>query len=205
MKEEEMKSMLTISLFGMAKAFSPTPALMIGKRHFTTPSPPQSQTAAHHHQNHKRRARELLLHQSSQDDNNNNNGNKNSIDVMMGNVDIPDEYKEEIFRAEANTPAAKDRATRIAIFATVAFIGIGISSFNAFLTNIRDGTDLTVINELGFGWTSSNPLTSFLFLSKFGGGLALLSAGLGGTMVELEVCTGIFIFIHVKDSSKYNL
>ena len=136
-----------------------------------------------HNQNHKNRER-FVLHQSS-----NSEEEKSSIDVMMGKVDIPDEYKEEIFRAEANTPAAKDRATRVAIFAAVALIGIGVSSFNAFLTNMREGggTDLTTINELGFGWVSGNPLFSFLFLNKIGGGLALLSAGLGGTMVELEV------------------
>lgn len=121
---------------------------------------------------------------SSQD---NDNEQKSSIDVMMGKVDIPEEYREEIFRAEANTPAARDRNTRIAIFGIIALIGIGISSFNAFLSNMRDGVDLTPINDLGFGWVSSNPLTSFLFLNKIGGGLALLSAGLGGTMVELEV------------------
>lgn len=124
-----------------------------------------------------------ILKQSSQND----TDEKSSIDVMMGKVNIPDEYKEEIFRAEANTPAAKDRATRVAIFAAVALLGIATSSFNAFLSNMRDGSDLTPINELGFGWVSSNPLTSFLFLNKFGGGLALLSAGLSGTMVELEV------------------
>jgi hypothetical protein len=69
----------------------------------------------------------------------------------------------------------------------MALLGIGISSFNAFLTNIRDGVDLTPINDLGFGWVGSNPITSFLFLNKIGGAIALLSAGLGGTMVELEV------------------
>ena len=128
-------------------------------------------------------ARPSLQVQSSQDSNN----DKNSIDVMMGKVDIPEEYREEIFRAESNTPAAKDRNTRIAIFGSIALLGIAISSFNAFLSNMRDGADLTPINEIGFEWVSGNPLTSFLFLNKIGGGLALLSAGLGGTMVELEV------------------
>ncbi len=135
------------------------------------------------------KANDLRLHQSSQD--NNESSSKSSLDVMMGKVDIPDEYKEEIFKAEANTPAAKDRSTRTAIYACIALLGIGISSFNAFLTNIRDGAgtaaDLSAINELGFGWVGENPFTSFLFLNKIGGGLALLSAGLGGTMVELEV------------------
>ena len=128
-------------------------------------------------------SRPSLEVQSSQDSNN----DKSSIDVMMGKIDIPEEYREEIFRAEANTPAAKDRNNRIAIFGSIALLGIAISSFNAFLSNMRDGADLTPINEIGFGWVSGNPLTSFLVLNKIGGGLALLSAGLGGTMVELEV------------------
>mmetsp|Transcript_24634 Transcript_24634/g.28183 ORF Transcript_24634/g.28183 Transcript_24634/m.28183 type:complete len:366 (+) Transcript_24634:132-1229(+) len=119
--------------------------------------------------------------------NDSNNQEKSSIDVMMGKVNIPDEYKQEILQAEANTPAAKDRQTRSAIYASSALIGILISSFNGFLTTIRGGeADLSVVNEVGFGWVSENPLTSFLFLSKFGGGIALLVAGLTGTLLELE-------------------
>eukprot|EP00551_Chaetoceros_affinis_P018856 CAMPEP_0203738624 /NCGR_PEP_ID=MMETSP0092-20131115/43232_1 /ASSEMBLY_ACC=CAM_ASM_001090 /TAXON_ID=426623 /ORGANISM="Chaetoceros affinis, Strain CCMP159" /LENGTH=344 /DNA_ID=CAMNT_0050624381 /DNA_START=59 /DNA_END=1093 /DNA_ORIENTATION=+ len=160
----------------LTAAFSPSPTF------FTKPY-------AHTNTNdHKTKVQSFRLSQSSKD--NNDSDNKSSIDVMMGKVDIPDEYKEEIFKAEANTPAAKDRTTRTAIYACIALLGIGISSFNAFLTNIRDGadlaTDLSAINELGFGWVGENPFTSFLFLNKLGGGLALLSAGLGGTMVELE-------------------
>jgi len=137
---------------------------------------------------HNQPKNKKIVHKSEiQQSSSSENNEKSSVDVMMGKVNIPDEYKEEIFRAEANTPAAKDRNTRVAIFSVVALLCIGISSFNAFLSNMRDGSDLTPINELGFGWVSGNPLFSFLFLNKFGGGLALLTAGLSGTMVELEV------------------
>lgn len=173
-----MKFIVAALLVGMVKSFSPSPTFIIG----TGNSNLFQIKVLMHNQNHKNRE-QILLHQSP-----NSNEDKSSIDVMMGKIDIPDEYMEEIFRAEANTPAAKDRETRVAIFVSVALLGIAVSSFNAFLTNLREGggTDLTTINELGFSWVSGNPLFSFLFLNKIGGGLALLSAGLGGTMFELE-------------------
>ena len=164
-----MKSFLFIFLAGATSAFSPSSSSLLQSNVFSNYSRKVGRVQIH-------------LHQSSEEKN-----EKNSIDVMMGKVDIPEEYREEIFRVEGNTPAAKDRQTRVAIFSAVALLGIAISSFNAFLANMRDGADLSGINELGFGWVSGNPLTSFLFLNKFGGGLALLSAGLGGTFVELEV------------------
>lgn len=167
-----MRLIIIISIVGLIESF--TPALNNVHTNYY-----------HHHRQTGTRIGpryKLVLNQSSE-----NRDDKSSIDVMMGKLDIPEEYREEIFRAEANTPAAKDRDTRVAFFATIALLGIVVSSFNAFLTTMRDGGDLSGINDLGFGWTSGNVLTSFLFLNKFGGGLALLSAGLGGTMVELEV------------------
>lgn len=181
-----MKSTLVISLLGVTDAFVPSAPLQfksIASQQKKINTPKKVFSRSNYHDASIGGSTSILY--SSQDSNN----EKKSIDVMMGKVDIPDEYKEEIFRAEANTPAARDRDTRIAIFGAIALLGIGISSFNAFLSNMRDGADLTPINELGFTWVSGNPLTSFLFLNKFGGGLALLSAGLGGTMVELEVST----------------
>lgn len=126
--------------------------------------------------------------------------NKGVMDIMMSKVDIPDEYRDEIFQAEANTPAAKSRDFRTALYGIMAISGVAISSFNAFLTNVREnaaGIDATAtanaavstvstLDDLGFGWVDSNPLFSFLFLNALGGGAALLLAGLGGTMVELE-------------------
>ena len=37
---------------------------------------------------------------------------------------IPEELRDEIYQAEANTPAAKDRGQRVAIYALIAFVGI---------------------------------------------------------------------------------
>jgi hypothetical protein len=117
---------------------------------------------------------------------------KGVLDIISMKVDIPEEVRDEIFKAEANTPAAKDRNTRITLYAIIAILGVALSSLNVFLSNIREGaggsvTDLSSIEELGFGWVGSNPLSSFFLLNKIGGGIALVAAGFGGTMVELEV------------------
>lgn len=130
----------------------------------------------------------LLQLQSTKDD----QEEKGFMDVMQPwKVDIPEEVREEIFKAEANTPAAKDRNTRVALYAVLTLLGIALSSCNVFLSNVRADAgaaynDLSSIEELGFGWVGSNPLTSFFLLNKIGGGIALLTAGFGGTMVELE-------------------
>lgn len=108
---------------------------------------------------------------------------------MFSTVDIPEEYREEIFRAEANTPAAKDREGRVLLYGISALLGIAISFFNAFLTSLRGDAapnDLSILTESGFGWVDGNPLFAFLFLTKIGGGIALVVAGLTGTLLELE-------------------
>jgi hypothetical protein len=117
---------------------------------------------------------------------------KSPMDIISMKVDIPDEVRAEIFQAEANTPAAKDRNVRIALYASFAIVGIFISSLNVFLSSVRAdagsaANDLSAINELGFGWAASNPISSFFLLNGIGGGIALITAGFGGTMVELEV------------------
>jgi len=127
----------------------------------------------------------LVVLRSSKED------EKGIMDIIAMKVDIPDEVRDDIFKAEANTPAAKDRGTRIVLYATLAFIGIVLSSSNAFLTTVRadaggGASDLSSIEAIGFGWVGSNPLASFFLLNKIGGGIALISAGFGGTMVELE-------------------
>jgi hypothetical protein len=121
-----------------------------------------------------------------------NDDEKSAMDIISMKIDIPDEVRDEIFKAEANTPAAKDRNQRIVLYAACAIIGIALSSLNVFLSSVRADAgsafnDLSSIEELGFGWVGSNPLTSFFLLNKIGGGMALISAGFGGTMVELEV------------------
>lgn len=114
---------------------------------------------------------------------------KSVFSTMFSTVDIPEEYREEIFRAEASTPAAKDREGRVLLYGVSALFGIAISFFNAFLTSLRGDaapSDLSMLTESGFGWVDGNPLFAFLFLTKIGGGIALVVAGLTGTLLELE-------------------
>ena len=100
-------------------------------------------------------------------------------------ADIPPEIRAEIFEAEAKTQAGQDRAGRLANYATIVVLGLGIAIFNTFLTGLQeDGSTLT---EAGFGWVESNPLNSFLFTGKIGGAVALISAGLSAVMTEVEV------------------
>lgn len=106
---------------------------------------------------------------------------------------IPEELKEEIYAAEANTAAASDRGQRVALYALVALIGIGFAFFNGFLTELRSsspdggpGVDLT---EAGFGWVLDNFLFHFLFTNAIGGGICLLGGAGAGLMAEAEFDT----------------
>ncbi len=103
---------------------------------------------------------------------------------------IPEEYKNEIYRAEGNTKAAQERGPRIALYAFVAFIGIGCAFFNAFLTELRHPADETMtamsLEDLGFDWVQSNFFFQFLFMNKIGGGLALIGGAACGLLAELE-------------------
>ena len=102
---------------------------------------------------------------------------------------IPPELRDEIYRAEANTPAAQGRQQRIIVYLLLTFIGVTTSFFNAFLTDLRfgDGSPSTDVAFYGFGWVQDNFFTSFLFLNKIGGAIGLLGAGLSGTLAEVEV------------------
>ena len=100
-------------------------------------------------------------------------------------ADIPPEIRSEIFEAEAKTQAGQDRAGRLANYATIVVVGLGIAVFNTFLTGLQD--DGSTLTEAGFGWVEGNPLNSFLFTSKIGGAIALISAGLSAVMSEVEV------------------
>ena len=105
---------------------------------------------------------------------------------------IPQELRDEIYAAEANTPAAKERGQRLALYVVITFAGIMSAFFNAFMTELRsngpdgNGIDLT---EAGFGWVVNNPLLSFLLLNKIGGGLSLLVGGCSGLLAEAELDT----------------
>jgi hypothetical protein len=106
---------------------------------------------------------------------------------------IPEELKEEIYQAEANTEAAKDRGKRVALYTTLAIFGIGLASFNGFLTELRsDGSsslDMSILEQSGFGWVPANPIFKFLFTNKIGGVLCLLFGGGSGLLAEAEFDT----------------
>ena len=105
---------------------------------------------------------------------------------------IPAELRDEIYKAEGNTPAAKDRSQRVALYTLIAFVGIMSAFFNGFLSEIRangpDGNGVDLV-EAGFGWVINNPFSSFLFTNKIGGGICLLGGAGAGLMAEAELDT----------------
>lgn len=131
------------------------------------------------------------------------------MEIMTGdsfNNPIPEELREEIYRAEANTEAAKKRDQRILLYGICTVFFIGIAFFNGFLTELRrpiDETDIAGfvqqgyeappiyselnLDQIGFSWVNSNILFQFLFTNKIGGFLALVSGGIFGTIAELDV------------------
>lgn len=106
---------------------------------------------------------------------------------------IPEELRDEIYQAEANTPAAKDRGQRVAIYALIAFVGILCAFFNGFLTELRangpDGSPGVDLVDAGFGWVTDNFFLSFLFTNKIGGGICLLGGAGAGLLAEAELDT----------------
>mmetsp|Transcript_4336 Transcript_4336/g.10151 ORF Transcript_4336/g.10151 Transcript_4336/m.10151 type:complete len:368 (+) Transcript_4336:109-1212(+) len=119
---------------------------------------------------------------------------------------IPEELRDEIYQAEANTAAARDRGTRVAVYASLAIFGVALASLNGFLTDLRDketaialanaassipdtGNNLYILEQNGFGWVLSNPVFKFLFTNKIGGILTLLFGGGSGLMAEAEFDT----------------
>lgn len=121
---------------------------------------------------------------------------------------IPPELKDEIYEAEANTPAGKDRKQRVTIYICCMVLGILLAAFNGFLTELR-ATELLslqeevgsssvttttpntveILTDAGFGWVTSNPITSFLFTNKIGGGLSFLVGGGAWLLAESEMDT----------------
>jgi hypothetical protein len=115
---------------------------------------------------------------------------------------IPPDLMEEIYQAEANTEAAKDRGTRILVYALMAILGIGLAFFSGFLTELRmngvpeeteaialsSSTDsnLDVLIQAGFGWVLANPIYRFLFTNKIGGILCLLLGSGSAILAEAE-------------------
>lgn len=106
---------------------------------------------------------------------------------------IPPEIRKEIYAAEGRTPAAKDRTTRVILYTSLGIICVLFAIFNGFLTELRtspnpDGV-IVPLEDLGFGWVMENPIASFLFMNKLGGGLSLLVGGGSALLAEAEFDT----------------
>jgi len=104
---------------------------------------------------------------------------------------IPKEVQKEIYEAEGNTSAAKDRNKRVAIYTLIAVTGVFMAFFNFFISELRvsetpDGA-LFSLQESNFGWVDGNFLTQFLFMNKIGGALSLFSGAGAGLMAEAEL------------------
>jgi hypothetical protein len=103
---------------------------------------------------------------------------------------IPKEIEKEIYEIEGNTPAAKERTKRIIKYGAIAFLGVLLAFFNAFITELRSGPtpdgNPVDLASTSFGWVLSNPVTSFLFLNKIGGGVCLLGGAGSGLLAEAE-------------------
>jgi len=119
---------------------------------------------------------------------------------------IPKEMRDEIYKAEGNTPAAKERTQRVVVYVIFALVLIGLAFFNAFLTEIRDLTKPEVLeqvaqmqnipkeevlevklSDIGFGWVESNPITKFVLMNKLGGGIVLVAGAGSGILAEAEL------------------
>jgi len=113
----------------------------------------------------------------------------NDTDASDKPSEIPLELRDEIFAAEANTPAAQGRQQRIVTYIVLTFLGVTTAFFNAFLSDLRfgDGAPSEDLAYYGFDWVKNNFLLNFAFTNKIGGALGLLGAGLSGTLAEVEV------------------
>lgn len=113
--------------------------------------------------------------------------------LMPWKVDIPDEYRSEIFEAEANTPAGQQRKQRMGFFTSGTLLGGVIAAGNIYLTTVREYStartfeeDIEMLRNGGYDWVVDNPVLSFFLLNGIGGGLGLLAFGAFATMLELE-------------------
>lgn len=159
----------------------------------------------------------VTLSLAGNNDNNNNDEEVNIADKKKKNKgffnfdlfniyesEIPDEIRDEIYAAEAKTPAAKERGVRIALYAFVAVLGILLAFFNVFVSELKAGLDpeMPSMEEAGFAWVAMNPIASFFFLNKIGGLILLLVGGGSGLLAEAEFDTRRInaerIFLEIK-------
>ena len=110
---------------------------------------------------------------------------------------IPPELKDEIYKAESNTAAAKERQTRVLAYTAMALLGISCAFLNVFLTELRSSVTEAVeqqgqgspvsLEDIGWGWVGTNFVFQFLLANKIGGALALMGGAGSAMMVEAEV------------------
>lgn len=167
-------------------------SLLFPTRPHVSTSTPQSSAATiihhihiHHHP--------TQLHQSSKDEDEKNKGLTLEQILQPWKLNIPDEYRNKLLTAEANTAAGKERKQRMNFFTSGTLAGIAISSANIYLTTIREyenlgsfAEDMIFLNEQGYDWLTGNPVLSFFLLNGIGGGIGLFLFGICGTMIELE-------------------
>ena len=109
---------------------------------------------------------------------------------------IPPDLKDEIYQAESNTPAAKERQGRVITYTLVAMILVGCAFLNVFLTELRStvteasgGSDSTLVslNDIGWGWVQENVILQFLLATKVGGAIAIVGGAGSAMMMEAEI------------------
>jgi hypothetical protein len=106
-------------------------------------------------------------------------------------TNIPPELKDEIYKAEGNTPAAKERSQRVLIYGIIGVVLVTCAFTNGFLTELRSaakeiGEEVSPA-DFGFGWVESNFLFKFIFMNGLGGAIALLAGAGSGMMAEAEM------------------
>ncbi|KAL7566555.1 hypothetical protein ACA910_000625 [Epithemia clementina (nom. ined.)] len=147
-----------------------------------------------------RRLQPLLLSFGNDNNDDNNNSNKNPFSFFINpyNSKIPKEIENEIYQAEGNTSAAKDRTVRVGLYAALAILGVGMAFFNAFLSELRSSptppADLELppfaLETSPFAWVQDYGIvTQFLFLNKLGGLCSLLLGAGAGLLAEAELDT----------------
>ncbi|GKY97075.1 hypothetical protein MPSEU_000666000 [Mayamaea pseudoterrestris] len=140
---------------------------------------------------HQNNHRSLLLRESPTED----TSKEGPFDFIFNPIKstIPKEVEQEIYQAEANTQAAKERGKRVAIYAVICLIGVTGAFYNGFLTELRASSAPDeipfVIEESAFAWVLSSWLTKFLFMNKIGGALLLLFGAGSGLLAEAEMDT----------------
>lgn len=132
---------------------------------------------------------------------------------------IPKELRDEIYRAEENTPAAKNRQVRVIVFGIVGFLSVAVAfgniSINEIIQRARDidPNQEVSYSDIGLAWLEQNFVLQLLLTSKAGGYLGLLGGAALGFLAEAEVrptfpnmlkqCFPHFAFVIVFASSAY--